>query len=117
MDPRVARAIEIMEQRLADRLTVPQLARTVELSEAQLARLFRRDTGVPPGVFLHRLRMSRARLLVERTSLSIAEVMSAVGIADRAHFARDFKRLYGFTPRTLRVQLRISAGPLRPHCG
>ena len=108
MDPRVAQVIGIMEERLQHRLTIPELARAVDLSVAQLTRLFRVQTGVTPRVFLHHLRMMRARVLVERTTLPIAEIMAAVGISDRTHFARDFKRTYGFTPRTLRVQLKVS---------
>ena len=107
MDGRVQRTIAIMEEQLHRRLTMTELASAVGLSVAHLIRLFHADTGATPGAFLHVLRMNRARLLLERTSLSVAEVMRQVGISDRSHFARDFKRAYGLSPRTLRRQLAV----------
>jgi transcriptional regulator GlxA family with amidase domain len=106
VDGRVTRTIDRMEEQLHRRLTVTELASTVGLSVAQLARIFRDATGQTPGAYLHELRMRRARILVERTSLTISEVMLQVGISDRSHFARAFRRAYGSCPRTLRVQLR-----------
>jgi len=108
MDPRVQHTIERMQERLCCRLSIAELAGAVELSVAQLTRLFRTDTGMTPHAFLHDLRMTQARILVERTSLPIRDVMAQVGISDRSHFARDFRRVHGLSPRTLRVQLRLA---------
>ena len=108
MDVRVQQAIERMEQRLHTKLTVAEIAREVGLSVAQLTRLFRASVRKTPGAFLRELRLARARLLVERTNLSIAEVMTQVGIADRSHFARDFRLTHGSSPRTLRMHLRAA---------
>ena len=109
MDIRVQRTIDRMEEQLHRRLTVTELADAVELSVAQLTRIFRQATGSTPGAFLHELRMGRARILVERTSLTISEVMTQVGMTDRSHFARHFRRAYGSCPRTLRLQLRVDS--------
>jgi AraC family transcriptional regulator, arabinose operon regulatory protein len=106
VDPRVQRTIERMEADLSDRVTVADLAGAVELSVAQLTRLFRASTGHTPAAFLHTLRMRRALQLVRTTSMPVGEIMSRVGISDRSHFARTFRRTFGFSPRTLRVQLR-----------
>lgn len=106
MDARVIAAIQRMENGLQERLTVPQLASGVELSVAQLTRLFRHETGATPGAYLHSLRLARAKALLERTSLSVAEVMRQVGLSDRSHFARDFLRRYGSSPRSFRLASR-----------
>ena len=106
MDPRVIATIQRMEDGLQQRLTVPQLAGGVELSVAQLTRLFRHETGVTPGAYLHSLRLERARTLLERTSLSVGEVMRQVGLSDRSHFGRDFLRRYGSSPRSFRLASR-----------
>jgi transcriptional regulator GlxA family with amidase domain len=110
MDPRVQDTIERMQEQLHCRLMIAELADLVELSVAQLTRLFRNGTGMTPHAFLHDLRMTRARILVERTSLPIRDVMAQVGISDRSHFARDFRRAHGLSPRALRVQLRLPTG-------
>jgi transcriptional regulator GlxA family with amidase domain len=106
VDPRVERTIATMQARISERLTVSALAADVRLSVAHLTRLFRANTDATPAAFLRRLRMERARILVERTSLPLAAVMAQVGISDRSHFARDFRSAHGSSPRVLRMQLR-----------
>jgi transcriptional regulator GlxA family with amidase domain len=113
MDGRVARAIAVMEAQLHRRLRVGDLARGLGLSDSRFARLFRQETGSPPGAYLHALRMARARILVERTCLPVAVVMAQVGLSDPSHFARDFRRAHGLSPRALRQQLRMTAQPWR----
>lgn len=75
---------------------------------AQLTRIFRQATGATPGAFLHAMRMQRARTLLERTSLPVRDVMAQVGISDRSHFARDFSRECGSSPRGFRQQLHLA---------
>jgi transcriptional regulator GlxA family with amidase domain len=107
MDQRVEQTIAVLDHRLHTRLTLAALAAEVNLSVSGLTRLFRQDTGMTPAAYLHRLRMIRARILIERTSLSVSEVMAQVGITDPSHFARDFRRVHGFSPRALRQHLRL----------
>jgi AraC family transcriptional regulator len=113
VDARVRRTIAWMEADLAGCGTVADLARAVGLSVAQLTRLFRASTGQTPAAFLHTLRMRRALHLVQTTSLPIAEIMTRVGISDRSHFARTFRRTFGFSPRTLRVHRRLASRQAR----
>lgn len=116
-DPRIERALELIDVSLGDRLSVARLASSVELSVSQFTRLFRAATGTTPGAYLNARRLSRARTLVERTSLPVAEIMRQVGFSDRSHFARDFQRAHGFSPRTLRVHLRHSRVVTKPCTG
>ena len=102
MDPRIAHVIRSMEADIDGRLTVPALADAVNLSPSRLAALFRRDTGVSPVRYLRALRMERARVLLERTFLSVKEVMAFVGVNDPSHFTRDFRRHHGVPPTRLR---------------
>ena len=57
---------------------------------------------MPPGRYLHTMRMQRARVLLERTFLNVREVMARVGFRDPSHFARDFRRFHGVAPSALR---------------
>ena len=115
MDPRVERTLTRMEEQLHTDISVAELAAAVGLSVSQLARLFRAATGLTPGAYLRQLRMARAKLLIERSSLTISEVMAQVGIRDASHFARDFRRAFGFGPRELRQQLRMQGA--QPYAG
>jgi transcriptional regulator GlxA family with amidase domain len=96
-----------MEEQLHTDTCVTDLASAVGLSISQLTRLFRAATRLTPGAYLRQLRLARAKLLIERSSLTISEVMLQVGIHDPSHFARDFRREFGVGPRELRQQLRL----------
>jgi AraC-like DNA-binding protein len=102
MDPRIAHVISSMERDLDGSLTIGALADAVNLSPSRLTVLFKRETGVSPVRYLRALRMERARLLLERTFLSVKEVMAFVGVNDPSHFTRDFSRHYGIAPSRLR---------------
>jgi AraC-like DNA-binding protein len=110
MDSRVQRAIAVMENEL--RTPICELALAAGVSVSQLTTLFRQDTGVTPLVYLCRLRMSRALILMKRTSLSVGEVMTLVGVTDPDEFARDFVHVHGFAPRTFWRSMR-GPGPVR----
>jgi AraC family transcriptional regulator of arabinose operon len=111
MDARIARIIARMEETLASAPRVPDLAALVHLSPSRFAHLFRAETGVPPGRYLHTMRMQRARVLLERTFLSVREVMRLVGFRDPSHFARDFRRYHGIPPSAARGAGRPGPAP------
>ena len=110
MDPRIARSVARMEEALDRPARIPELAAAVGLSESRFAHLFREQTGVPPARYLHGLRMQRARVLLQRTFLSVKDVMARVGFRDPSHFARDFRRYHGVPPSAARG----AAGALSP---
>jgi AraC family transcriptional regulator len=113
VDHRVRQTIDRIDEQLHRRLTVNELAESVSISVGQLTRLFRRATGLTPGAFLRARRMERARILLERTSLPVSEVMAQVGITDRSHFARDFSREYGASPRGFRLERQLTRSSAR----
>ena len=104
-DRRILQAIDVMEQRLSDRLTVAALSAMVNLSPSRFAHVFRRTTGVSPVRYLHELRMRRARQLLMETSLPVHEVMRQVGWSDPSHFSKAFRRRFGMGPRCYRDEL------------
>lgn len=83
-----------------------ELAAAAHLSEAQFGRRFRSETGVSPMQYAGQLRIARARELLERSHLNIAEVAHACGFADPFHFSRTFKRVVGVSPRAHREEIR-----------
>jgi transcriptional regulator GlxA family with amidase domain len=104
MDPRVTRIIATMEKFLDRPISLEELAALVHLSPSRMAHLFKQHTGTPPARYLHQLRLSRARLLLERTSLSVKQVIGCVGLHDPSHFSRDFRREHGESPSDLRAR-------------
>jgi AraC family transcriptional regulator of arabinose operon len=112
MDPRIHDVLEQMQQKMHEPLTVRMLAMQARLSTSRFSHLFRDEMGVSPMRHLQTLRMERARVLLERTSLAVRDVIAQVGYNDPSHFVRDFRRHHGLGPRELRMSTRRSHGML-----
>lgn len=108
MASRIADAPRRIEERMGEPLTVAAIASEFNLSPSRFAHLFREEFGVSPMRYLHAQRMIRARLLLERTFLTVKEVMVQVGCSDPSHFARDFRRFHGLPPKEWRAALGSS---------
>lgn len=116
IDPRISWTVAHMQRHLADSMAITDLAARVNLSPSRFRALFTAQTGVGPAQYLQWLRLRRARLLLERTFLSVKEVMALVGYNDPSHFARDFRRLHGGSPTSFRARDFASSedGPSTP---
>jgi AraC family transcriptional regulator, arabinose operon regulatory protein len=122
MDSRVTWAMQEIEERLGEPLTVAALAAPVNLSPSRFAHLFKAELGVAPMRYLHTRRMLRARALLETTFLTVKQVMVQVGCNDPSHFARDFRRFHGKAPSECRLTTlggprNRSPGEYRPAVG
>lgn len=98
LDPRIARAVAIMESELARPIAVSELCRRVSMSRNNFYRLFLEETKKTPHFFLFELRMIRARWLLRFTGQSIDEIALATGYADRYHFSKAFRKFYNCPP-------------------
>ena len=114
LDPRITWAVGYMHDHLGESLSVRDLAQRVNLSPSRFRALFTAQIGLAPARYLQRLRLRRARLLVERTFLSVKEIMVLVGYNDPSHFSRDFRRQHGSPPSAFRsdgLAIPLRAGP------
>ena len=100
---RLRRAVEHMHAHLAENLPLAQLAATAGLSPSHFARAFRAATGEPPHRYLVRLRVDRARHLLEHTRLPVIEVGLRCGFEQTTHFATMFRKVTGLSPRAYRA--------------
>jgi AraC-like DNA-binding protein len=105
LHPAVAMAKRLIENRLADGLTVSDLAAEAHVSPAHLAELFHTETGETPGRYRTRLRMERARLLLAETDLPITTLAADLGYSSSQHFATAFRRETRTTPSRYRHQV------------
>lgn len=110
----VRAAIAHMEARLAEPVTLAELAGTVGVSVFHFSRGFRNAIGEPPLKHLARLRIRKACALLAETDLPVARIAQGVGYRSPQAFARAFERLCGCTPRAHRA--RCARGADLSHC-
>lgn len=97
------RAMRYLESRIDGSIQVSELAAMVQLSPSHLSALFRQATGNGPAAFHTGLKMTRARNLLDTTTLPVADVASAVGYSDPLYFSRHFRRVHGVSPSAYRA--------------
>jgi AraC family transcriptional regulator len=102
VDPRIARALDLMESRLADDLSLDDLAGAAAMSPFHFSRAFKAAVGRSPVQELIRRRIARAAVLLRSTRLPVAEVAWRVGYENAARFTALFKRETGQTPGSMR---------------
>jgi two-component system, response regulator YesN len=112
--PNVRRAIIFMREHFTEDITLADVARAAALSKFHFSRLFHHETGLPLHEYLHRLRVSRAKALLEDRHLRITEVAYAIGFNDLSHFDRVFSRIVGRSPSEYRRSLAPTARPPLP---
>lgn len=96
----VLRAVELMRRRLAETLTLEEMAQVSSVSPFHFARQFKAATGHPPHEYLMRLRVDRAQELISRRAQNwtLAAIAAESGFADQSHMSRHFRRVLGVTP-------------------
>ncbi len=104
---RVTQACQTVLQNLSNpRLSVSWVARQLRTHPDHLSRLFRQALGQPLAVYIHRQRMTRARELLDSSTLNIAEIGHVTGYSDPSYFTRLFRQLNGMAPRAYRERAR-----------
>ena len=105
MDVWTMEVCDELERRLDEPHLIEQIADAHALSPDRFAARFADATGIFPEEYLRRMRLARARVLLERTSLSVPQVMAAIGIDDGAAFEDAFERQHGLTPTAFRQRV------------
>jgi AraC family transcriptional regulator len=91
--------IDYINAHLDKNLSLVELADVVQLSSYHFARSFKKSTGISPHQYHLQCRIERAKHLLSRMGISLAEIAQIVGFASQGHFNYHFKRLVGMTPR------------------
>jgi AraC-like DNA-binding protein len=97
------RAVTFMNERYGEPLTMVKLARVAGFAPDYFSRLFKRDQGITPELYLLRLRVNRAKEMLLATKLGTDAVRKLCGFQTRAYFQRAFKKLEGVTPGAFRA--------------
>ena len=113
--PRLNSILAFLNEHLADAsIQVADIAEKNGMTLKTMERLFRKNTGLPPGAFLASLRLERAaELLRNNSELSVTEVAFHCGFSDSAYFSRAFRKKYAESPREYRKKYAAPAPPPR----
>lgn len=101
-DPRIQAVLIAMERHLEGTMSIEDLAAAVGLSRRQLERLFESKLKMSPARVYKRVRMDRAKTLLQQTKAPLIEIAVEIGFESASHFTKVFKSIYGETPARMR---------------
>jgi transcriptional regulator GlxA family with amidase domain len=104
---RIGGACELMHANPAAAHSLWWLSSEVSMSPFQFARVFRELVGVSPHKYLIRLRLQRARDLMQ-SGQSVTDTCYAVGFTNLSHFVRSFHRAFGVAPSKMKPSDRAT---------
>lgn len=96
--PKLAEALELMENNIDEPLTTDDIAFHVKISRRQLERLFKKHLNAVPSRYYLQIRLDQARQRLFSTTESIANVGLGCGFSSGAHFSTAYRNQYGLTP-------------------
>ena len=78
----------------------------LKFSPSYLSKLVRKETGSGVVDFIHHVRISKAKELLEETSMSVQDIAESVGFSNRWTFIRAFRNLENTNPSAYREKFR-----------
>ena len=110
----VRRAKELMHTRLAEKVSLPEVAGSCGLSPSYFSRLFKNSTGLTTHQWLIEQRVERAKQLLSGTRMPLVDIAFATGFADQTHFTRVFSRRTQTSPLVWRRLARCAIADSEP---
>jgi len=96
-EARMQQVRDLLAARIAENVSLDDLAQAADVSRFHLIRLFRRRYGVTPFAYQRNLRVERVRDAL-RYGEPLAEAAAELGFADQSHLGRVFRAVMGATP-------------------
>ncbi|WP_394252185.1 AraC family transcriptional regulator N-terminal domain-containing protein [Vibrio profundi] len=98
---RVAKALAKVHQEYSNALTVQSLAEEANMSVSAFHAAFRNVTFETPLQYLKKVRLNKAKELIQVEGKRVSEAAEMVGYTSPSQFSREFKRHFNTTPRTV----------------
>jgi len=94
----IARAIEYLSSHLHEPVTIEDMVSQVGMSRAVFHRKFKQATTMSPIQFIKSMRLNNAAMKIA-SGKSVNEAAMEVGYVSSSQFSREFKRMYGQSPK------------------
>lgn len=84
-------AYAYMDEKYSLDLSVEEMAEHLNVSRSNLYRVFMKETGISPGKAIIRLRLEKARKLMETGRFTMTQIAFSCGFCDLSHFSKALK--------------------------
>jgi len=98
----ITEIMRIIHRRYPDNLTIADIASQVYLAKTYICLLFKQETGETINEYMTRVRMEKAKELLQDTEQKLADICLAIGYAEPSYFTKQFRKYTGMNPSDYR---------------
>lgn len=102
LHPTLQAVLQYVEDHYHEDISLSSLADQLHMNVMYLGQIFKREMGTSFSKYINKFRIDKAKDLLVKSHLSIAEISLAVGYQNQAYFYRIFKDIEGLSPKEYR---------------
>ena len=92
------KAMQTVSGKIYGKLTVSDLAASVNVSTSQLSFVFKTYLGISPAKYITHIRLEESKKMLNEKKLSIIKIADSLGYSSVQHFSKQFHNWYGCAP-------------------
>lgn len=94
----IRQAQQYISTHIREKLSVPLVARQVDVSASYLTALFHKNLQISPGEYIRRIKLQESKQMIRENNLNFTEIAAQLQYSTVHHFSRQFKEKFGITP-------------------
>ena len=94
----IRRAQQFITAHIRDKLSVPLVAKHVDVSPSYLTALFHKHLQISPGEYIRRIKLQESKQMIRDNDMNFTEIAAALQYSTVHHFSRQLKEKFGITP-------------------
>ena len=94
----IRQAQQYISAHIRQKLSVPLVARQVDVSPSYLTALFHKNLQISPGEYIRRIKLQESKQMIRENNLNFTEIAAELQYSTVHHFSRQFKEKFGITP-------------------
>jgi len=94
----VIKAQQFVIQHVREKITLEEMANHLNLNSSYFSRLFKRETNQNFIEYVNRVKLEKAKELLQQSNKPVEEISDYLGYANKSYFIKLFKREMGIKP-------------------
>ncbi len=103
----IEKGIRYLQKDGKQELSIEEIAKMCFVTPVYFRRLFRAYTGMSPNEYRIKRKIERAKDIMEKSEISIAEISELLGYEDPSYFWRAFKKEVGMSPSAYQKSVEL----------
>jgi len=94
----INRAQQYISAHVREKMSVPLVARSVDVSTSYLTALFHKHLQIAPGEYIRRVKLQESKQMIREGNMNFTQIAAALQYSTIHQFSRQFKEKFGITP-------------------